>query len=424
MALSPLLVFVAVYLVSALVAGDFYKVPISAAFMVASIYAIATTRDPGHGATSIERRVAVFSRGAGDKDVLLMIWIFILAGAFAQTATQIGAVEATVELTLAILPGKLLLAGLFLASCFVSMSIGTSVGTIVALVPIASGIAGQTGLDNAMASAIIVGGAFFGDNLSFISDTTIASTRTQGCSMADKFRANIWIAGPAAIAVTVLYVLLGMHLDASAQTGSIDWLRLTPYLMVIILAISGVSVMVVLCLGIALNLVIGLVTGSMGWLSFLSAAGEGIAGMGDLIIVTLLAGGMLGVIKHNGGLDFLIRLITKRIHGKRGAEASIALLVGLCNLCTANNTIAIITVGGIAKDISARYGVDPRKSASLLDTFSCIVQGVIPYGAQLLMASSLAGLSPVGIIGHLYYPMALSVVSILSIAFLFPRKYS
>ena len=424
LALSPLIVFLVVYLATSVAAGDFYKVPISSAFLVASIYALAITRGKGEDRLSIEDRIAIFSRGAGNKNVLLMIWIFVLAGAFAQTANSIGAVEATVNLTLTILPGKLILAGLFLASCFVSMSIGTSVGTIVALVPIATGIAAETGLENAMITGIIVGGAFFGDNLSFISDTTIASTRTQGCSMADKFKANIWIAGPAAVIITGVYVFMGLSLEASAAAEAVDWLRLTPYLMVIILAISGINVILVLCLGLVLNLIVGLVTGAMGWIPFLQAAGGGIAGMGDLIIVTMLAGGMLEIISYNGGLQWLIGILTRRIRGKRGAEASIAALVGLSNFCTANNTIAIITVGTIARDITSRFGLDPRKTASLLDTFSCFVQGILPYGAQLLMASSLAGLSPVSIIQYLYYPMALFAMACLSILFRFPRKYS
>ena len=424
LALSPLIVFLVVYLATSVAAGDFYKVPISSAFLVASIYALAITRGKGEDRLSIEDRIAIFSRGAGNKNVLLMIWIFVLAGAFAQTANSIGAVEATVNLTLTILPGKLILAGLFLAACFVSMSIGTSVGTIVALVPIATGIAAETGLENAMITGIIVGGAFFGDNLSFISDTTIASTRTQGCSMADKFKANIWIAGPAAVIITGVYVFMGLSLEASAAAEAVDWLRLTPYLMVIILAISGINVILVLCLGLVLNLIIGLVTGAMGWIPFLQAAGGGIAGMGDLIIVTMLAGGMLEIISYNGGLQWLIGILTRRIRGKRGAEASIAALVGLSNFCTANNTIAIITVGTIARDITSRFGLDPRKTASLLDTFSCFVQGILPYGAQLLMASSLAGLSPVSITQYLYYPMALFAMACLSILFRFPRKYS
>lgn len=411
-ALSPLAVFLALYLVSSLLAGDFYKVPVASAFLLASVYALLLTRG-----RKVDERIAIFSRGAGDANVLLMIWIFVLAGAFAATAKEIGAIEATVNLTLTLLPGKLILAGLFVASCFISMSIGTSVGTIVALVPIASGIASQTGMGVPLMTAVIVGGAFFGDNLSFISDTTIASTRTQGCSMADKFKTNIWIAAPAAVIVAVIYILMGLGTNAVPEIGDISPIKLLPYLTVIVMALYGVNVASVLCLGIVLNAVIGFATGSLTWLGFLGAVGGGIAGMGDLIIVTMLAGGMLEVIRFNGGIDFIIGLLTKGIKGRRGGEFSIAGLTALANLCTANNTIAIITVGNIAKDISARFGIDPRKAASILDTFSCVIQGLIPYGAQLLMASGLAGISAISIIGYLYYPLVLCVVACLSILF-------
>ncbi len=418
LALSPLLVFLIVYLVSSLVAKDFYKVPVASAFLIASIYALATTRG------TMDQRISIFSRGAGNSNVLLMIWIFVLAGAFANTAKEIGSIDATVNLTLMVVPDKLLLAGLFLAACFISMAIGTSVGTIVALVPIASGIASEIGVPVAMMTAIIVGGAFFGDNLSFISDTTIAATRTQGCSMADKFKANIWLAGPAAVIVAVVYLSMGADISSVPSVEAVSWVKLLPYLAVMGLAIAGINVTLALCSGLALNAAIGMIGGSLGWIDFLGAIGTGIAGMGDLIIVTLLAGGMLEVIRHNGGLDFLTKGLSSRIHGKRGAELSIAALVGVSNLCTANNTIAIITMGGIAKDISERFSLDPRKVASILDTFSCIVQGVIPYGAQLLMASGLAGISAASIIGYLYYPLALFVIAALAIIFRFPRHIS
>ena len=419
LALSPLVVFLALYLVSSLIAKDFYKIPVASAFLLASIYAILVSRGG-----KLERKIAVFSRGAGDKNVLLMICIFVLAGAFASTAKAIGSIEATVDLTLMILPGKLILAGLFLAACFISMAIGTSVGTIVALVPIAAGIAGQTGISLPMTTALIVGGAFFGDNLSFISDTTIAATRTQGCSMADKFKANIWLAGPAALVVTVIYIFMGMHLDIAPAVEQLQWIKLIPYLTVIILALCGVNVLSVLTIGLCLNAILGFSLGEIGWTGFLQAVGEGIAGMGDLIIVTMLAGGMLEVIRYNGGIDWIIRVLTKGIRGKRGAEFSIAGLVALANLCTANNTIAIITTGSIAKDITDRFGLDPRKTASILDTFSCIVQGAIPYGAQLLMASGLAGISAASIIGYLYYPLVLLGIALLSILLRLPRRYA
>lgn len=427
LALSPLLVFLCVYLVSSIAAQDFYKVPISAAFLIASIYAIAICRGK-----TMEQRIATFSEGAGNKNVLLMIWIFVLAGAFASTAKEIGAIDATVNLALRILPGRLLYAGLFLASCFISMSIGTSVGTIVALVPVAAGIAEELameGVTGAYASApfitaIIVGGAFFGDNLSFISDTTIAATRTQDCSMADKFKANIRIVSPAALLVTVLYVIMGSSVSVSPDAGAIDWVLLIPYVLVIALALSGMNVAAVLTVGLGLNACIGLLRGSLTWTGLLESTGSGISGMGDLIIVTMLAGGMLELIKVNGGLDFIVNGMTKRIKGKRGAELSIAGLVSLANLCTANNTIAIITTGRIARDITRRFGLDPRKSASILDTFSCLVQGIIPYGAQLLMASGLAGISSISIIGYLYYPFVMGAFALGAIILRLPRKYS
>ena len=418
LAVSPLALFLAVYLISSLVSGDFYRIPVSSAFLTASVYALCLTKG------SVEERLAVFSRGAGDGNVMLMIWIFILAGAFAATAKEIGAIDATVNLTMMIVPEKLLLAGLFLAACFVSMAMGTSVGTIVALVPIASGIAEEIAVPAAMMTAIIVGGAFFGDNLSFISDTTIAATRTQGCSMSDKFKVNIKIAGPAALLTAALYLFMGAGINTSPSVGEVEWGKLLPYLSVMILAMSGLNVTLSLCIGIVLNLVIGAAYGDMGWLSFLSSAGTGIAGMGDLITVTLLAGGMLAVIKHNGGFDFLTRRLASGVRGKRGAEFCIAAIVSLANLCTANNTIAIITTGGIARNISERFSLDPRKTASILDTFSCIIQGIIPYGAQMLMASSLSGVSAIDISKYLYYPLILLATVCLAIIFRFPRKVS
>ena len=418
-ALTPLAVFLIVYLVSSLMAGDFYKVPIVAAFLIASVYAMALCLKG-----KIEERVAVFSQGAGHKNVLLMIWIFILAGAFATTAKEIGAIEATVNITLQLLPGKLLYAGLFLAACFISMAVGTSVGTIVALVPVAPGIAAETGISAPFITAIVVGGSFFGDNLSFISDTTIAATRTQGCSMADKFKANILIVAPAAILVTLWYIFTGMEINFTPDSQNVNFVLLVPYLLVIGMAIASVNVVLVLTVGILANAVIGFAIGKITWISWLGHIGSGIAGMGDLIIVTMLAGGMLEVIRTAGGLDYLIEKMTRRINGKRGAELSIAALVSLANLCTANNTIAIITTGGIAKDISKKYGLDPRKSASILDTFSCFVQGMIPYGAQLLMASGLAGISALSIMTYLYYPFALGVVALLAILLRLPRRLS
>lgn len=423
LALSPLIIFLVLYLVSCIIAKDFYSIPISAAFLLSSVYAIIICKGK-----TLEERINTFSQGAGNRNVLLMIWIFVLAGAFASTAKDIGAIDATVNIALRILPGKLIYAGLFLASCFISMSIGTSVGTIVALVPIAAGVAQEVGggmaSETAFITAIIVGGSFFGDNLSFISDTTIAATRTQGCTMKDKFKVNIRIVGPAAIVVTLLYVFLGLSVDASPAVEAVRWYLLLPYLLIIGLALGGMNVSAVLAVGILANAVIGFADGSLSWSSWLGSIGKGISDMGDLIMVTMLAGGMLEIIKVNGGIDYIVSGLTRRIHGKRGAEMSIAGLVSLANLCTANNTIAIITTGQIAKDISSRFGLDPRKTASILDTFSCLIQGIIPYGAQLLMAAGLAGVSSISIMGYLYYPFVMGAFALAAILLRLPRRYS
>jgi Na+/H+ antiporter NhaC len=419
LALTPLVVFLCLYLVTSLVMHDFYKVPITVAFAVSSIYAVCIS-----GGRSLGERIHQFSLGAGHPNILLMIWIFILAGAFAQGAKAMGAIDATVNLALMLLPGSLLLAGIFLAACFISLSIGTSVGTIVALVPVVAGIAERSGMDMAFMTAIVVGGAFFGDNLSFISDTTIAATRTQGVAMRDKFRVNLLIVLPAALMVFLFYIYKGMSLDVVAEAGAVEWIKVLPYLVVLGTAIAGVNVMLVLLLGIISAGAVGLATGSFTVFEWCGAMGDGILGMSELIIVTLLAGGMLELIRVNGGVDYIIRLLTRRVKGKRGAELCIAALVSLANCCTANNTIAIITVGPLAKDIAERYGVDRRKSASLLDTASCVVQGLIPYGAQLLIASKLAGLSPIQIIGSLYYPMAVGVCVVLGVLCRYPKRYS
>lgn len=419
LALSPLVLFLLIYLATSIFIGDFYKIPIASAFLIASVYALALQKGK-----SIEERITVFSQGAGHKNILLMIWIFILAGAFAATAKEIGAIEATVNFTLSILPSNFLFAGLFIASCFISMSIGTSVGTIVALAPIASGIAAETSLSTPFLTAIVVGGSFFGDNLSFISDTTIAATRTQECNMSDKFKANIKIAAPAAFIVAILYIVKGFQTEFITAAQEYNLILLLPYITVIGLAISRINVIVVLTIGLVLNAAIGFSTGVFSIPDFLASVGGGIANMSELITVTLLAGGMLELIKASGGLDYIIDLMTNRIKGKRGAEFSIAALVSLANVCTANNTIAIITTGPIAKDISKKYGVDSRKSASILDTFSCLIQGVIPYGAQMLMASQIAAVSSISILEYLYYPYALGIIATLAIIFRFPKNIS
>ena len=417
--LSPLMVFIAFYLVTSIIAGDFYKIPITVAFMVSSIYAIIIC-----GGKPLMNRINTYSRGAATEQMMLMIWIFVLAGAFAHSAKMMGSIDATVNLTLSLLPPQMILAGLFLAACFISLSIGTSVGTIAALVPIAAGVATETNTDVALMTAIIVGGSFFGDNLSFISDTTIMATQTQGCRLSDKFRVNVFIVAPAALIIFVVYLLMGAGMQSPQHIPPVEWVKVIPYLMVLITAILGMNVMAVLTLGILLTGIIGLFTGSFDIYGWFGAMGEGILSMGELIIVTMMAGGMLELIKQQGGIDFIIRQLTRRVNGKRGAELSIAALVSLVDICTANNTVAILTVGSIAKQIGDRYGVDNKKCASILDTFSCSVQGLIPYGAQMLIAAGLAAINPISILPYLYYPFALGIFALLSILFRYPRRYS
>ncbi|MDD6745833.1 MAG: Na+/H+ antiporter NhaC family protein [Bacteroidales bacterium] len=419
LALSPLFVFIFFYLILSLIAGDFYKVPITVAFMVASIYAVAIS-----ATMPLQRRIDTFSRGAGADRLLLMLWIYVLAGAFAASAKEMGSIDATVNLALTALPSDLLLPGLFVAACFISVSIGTSVGTVVALVPIAVGIAQSTHTSIPLMAAVIVGGAYFGDNLSFISDTTVVATQTQGCKMSDKFKVNSQIVAPAAIIVLVIYALMGLSLQAPPQVPDVQWTKVIPYIAVLVIALMGMNVMAVLTIGIALCGIIGMADGTYGLYDWFGAMGKGIVGMGELVIIAMLAGGMLEMIRENGGIDYLIEKLTAHVHTKRGAELSIAALVSLVNVCTANNTVAILTVGSIAKKIGDRFGVDKRKAASILDTFSCTVQGLIPYGVQMLLAAGLAGVSPIEILPYLYYPMTIGVAALLCILFRYPKKYS
>jgi Na+/H+ antiporter NhaC len=418
-ALMPLVVFLCLYLVTSLIVNDFYKVPITVAFLVASVYAVATTKG-----LSLNDRILQYSSGAANKNIMLMLWIFILAGAFAQSAKAMGAIDATVNLTLLLLPDNLLLAGVFLASCFISLSIGTSVGTIVALTPVAAGIAMKTDVSLPFMTALVIGGAFFGDNLSFISDTTIAATRTQGCVMRDKFRVNFLIAVPAALLVFIYYIIYGTQVESASEIHAIEWGKVIPYLIVLGTAIAGMNVTLVLLLGVLSTGIIGCIYGSFDLFGWFASMGEGITGMGELIIITLMAGGMLELIRFNGGVDYILHHLTSHVSNKRGAELSIAALVSLANFCTANNTIAIITVGPLANNIAEQFRVDKRKSASILDTFSCVVQGLIPYGAQMLIAAELTKLSPISIIGYLYYPIILGIVALLSILLRYPKRYS
>lgn len=419
LAISPLIVFVILYFVSSIIAGDFYMMPITVAFMLSCIYAIMTFRG-----RSVKDRVETFCIGAGEKNIMMMLCIFVLAGAFANSAKDAGCIEATVNLTLSLMPDSMIMAGLFIAACFISLAIGTSVGTIVALTPIAAGLAHSTGSSVPMMTAVIVGGSFFGDNLSFISDTTIVATSTQGCKQSDKFLVNSYTTIPVAIAVMVMYFFIGTGTQAPAVIPDIDYVKILPYIIVIVCALCGMNVFVVLTFGIISTGLIGIGYGAYDLFGWCQSMGKGITGMGELVIVAVLAGGLLKVMTENGALEYLISIMTKKIRSKRSCELAIAMLVSLVNICTANNTVAILTVGSISKRIGDSYGVDNRKSASILDSFSCCIQSILPYGAQILMATGLAAVSPIEILKYLYYPFVLFSVSVIAILIRYPKKYS
>lgn len=423
LALSPLILLIAlIALFTGYSAEESHKdtsLSLTVAFMISSIYAVAIS-----GGMPIRKRIDTYSRGAGANNLMLMLWIYVLAGAFAASAKAMGAVDATVNLALSLLPASMILPGLFLAACFISLSIGTSVGTIVALVPIAAGLAHSVDANLALTVAIIVGGAYFGDNLSFISDTTVVATQTQGCQMSDKFRVNALIVIPAAIIILIIYGILGAGTKAPPHIDAVQYMKVLPYIVVLVTAIAGMNVMAVLTLGSILCGIIGIIDGGYDIFGWFSAMGNGVIGMGELIIIAMMAGGMLEIIRENGGIDFIISKITAHVNSKRGAELSIAALVSMVNICTANNTVAILTVGNISKKIGDKFGVDNRKAASILDTFSCTIQGLIPYGVQMLLAAGLSGLSPLDIIPYLYYPMAIGLAALFAILFRYPRRFS
>lgn len=429
LALSPLFLLIVLIVAFTVYSVDSShqdtSLSLTVAFMISSIYAVAIS-----GGMPVRKRVDTYSKGAGANNLMLMLWIYVLAGSFAASAKAMGAVDATVNLALSILPASMILPGLFLAACFISVSIGTSVGTVVALVPIAAGLAYSMDANVGMMTAIIVGGAYFGDNLSFISDTTVVATQTQNCKMSDKFKVNSMIVVPAAVLVLIAYSVMGVGLQAPTHINEVEYMKVLPYLIVLITAIAGMNVMAVLTLGTLLCGAIGIgshllgASGSYDLFGWFSAMGNGIIGMGELIIIAMMAGGMLEIIRENGGIDFIINKITAHVNSKRGAELSIAALVSMVNICTANNTVAILTVGNISKKIGDRFGVDNRKAASILDTFSCMVQGLIPYGVQMLLAAGLANLSPMDILPYLYYPLAIGVAALLAILLRYPKRYS
>lgn len=428
LALSPLFLLIVLIVAFTVYSVDSShqdtSLSLTVAFMISSIYAVAIS-----GGMPVRKRVDTYSKGAGANNLMLMLWIYVLAGSFAASAKAMGAVDATVNLALSILPASMILPGLFLAACFISVSIGTSVGTVVALVPIAAGLAHSMDANVGMMTAIIVGGAYFGDNLSFISDTTVVATQTQNCKMSDKFKVNSMIVVPAAVLVLIAYSVMGVGLQTPTHINEVEYMKVLPYLTVLVTAIAGMNVMAVLTLGTLLCGAIGIgshllgASGSYDLFGWFSAMGNGIIGMGELIIIAMMAGGMLEIIRENGGIDFIINKITAHVNSKRGAELSIAALVSMVNICTANNTVAILTVGNISKKIGDRFGVDNRKAASILDTFSCMVQGLIPYGVQMLLAAGLANLSPMDILPYLYYPLAIGVAALLAILLRYPKRY-
>ncbi|MBX7410097.1 Na+/H+ antiporter NhaC family protein [Clostridium chauvoei] len=418
LSLLPLGVFIAVYLGISIIAKDFYAVSVIVPFLAAALTAIIINRKE-----KFESKVEIFCKGAGNSNILLMVLIFILAGAFAQTAKDMGAVDSTVNLGLSLLPSSLLIPGIFIIACFIALSVGTSMGTIVALVPIAVGIADRTGITTALAVGAVVSGAMFGDNLSIISDTTIAATRTQGCEMKDKFKMNFRIVLPAAIMTA--FILWFLTKDANitnVETVEYTFIKILPYIAVITSALVGVNVILVLLGGILISGIIGLFYGSFDLLGLFGSISNGIGGMSELIIISLLIAGTIELIRYNGGIDFILHKGLKNFKSKRGAEFGIATLVSLVDICTANNTVAIVTVGPIAKNISDEFDLEPKRVAGIMDMFSCAFQGIIPYGAQLISAAGLATLSPFAIMKYLFYPYLMGVCAIISIYWYWRNK--
>ncbi|KEK12642.1 sodium:proton antiporter [Lysinibacillus sphaericus] len=416
-ALIPFVIFMILFIGSGIIMGDFYAFPVIVAISFSGAVALAMNRKE-----SFSRKVDIFCQGAGNLNVMLMVIIFLLAGAFSEVAKGMGAVDSTVNFALSVIPQNLLVVGLFIIACFISLSMGTSVGTIVALAPIGVGISDLTELPIALVMAAVVGGSMFGDNLSFISDTTITAVRSQGAQMKDKFKVNFWIVLPAAFITSIILGFMTSGGTAQVEHLSYNWIKIIPYVLVIILALSGMNVFLVLALGIVLAGAVGLADGSYHIMSLIQKIGEGMEGMYEIAFLAILIAGMVEVIKFNGGIDFLLRLVTSRIKSQKGAEFGIAGLVGLTNLSTANNTIAILIAGPLAKNIADQYEIEPRKSASILDIFSCTVQGLLPYGAQFLVAASVAKISPVSILPYSFYPILIGICGMIAIFIGYPKK--
>ena len=416
-ALFPLLLFMLLFLGVGIISGDFTTMPLNVAITITVIVALLMNRKEKF-ATKIE----VFTKGAGHSNIILMMLIFILAGAFSTTTEKMGGVTSTVNLGLSLIPENLIIVGLFIICMFVSISMGTSVGTVAAIAPVGFGFAQATDVSEALAMATVVGGAMFGDNLSMISDTTIAAVRTQHTKMKDKFKVNFRIVLPGAIlTIVVLFFLTnGISMDHS-KSYDFQLVKVIPYLLVLILALVGVNVIIVLIGGTVLSGVIGLIDGSFGWKGLLIAVSKGIIGMEDIAMIALLIGGLVGLIQHNGGIDWLLNVVRGRVKSKRGAEIGIASLVSVADIATANNTISIIMSGPLAKNIADEYDVDPRKSASILDIFGGCFQGLLPYSPQVISAAGVAGISPFLLVPYSIYPIMLGVCGLIAILIGYPK---
>lgn len=416
LSISPLVLFVLLYLVIAIITGDFYYVPMSVVFSVAVVYGFFISYH-----ISFTERIKSFGKGVFSPQVGIIIGIFILAGAFSECAKEMGCFNDTVNFALDLLPSKYIYAGIFIASCIISMATGSAISTVITLVPISAGLAHSLGINVSLITAIVVGGSFFGDNLSFISDTTIMATNTQGCKMSDKFKVNFKIVLPAAIILTIIYLIMGNDLVVNETHHDINFLNIIPYAIVIILALLGVNVLLVLSLGLIAAIGIGLSQGCFDLAGCAWAIIIGIKGMLDVIMLTLFSSGLIGIIRKNGGLDFVMERISQHVHSKCMAQMNIALMTVICTICTAMNTIAIITVGSLAKDMSKKYYLDSRKVASILDIFSCSTQGLLPYGAHLLAGASIAGVTVFSLFPFLLYPLMIAALGVLSIIFDFPK---
>ena len=412
-ALLPIGVFLVIFLGSGVITGDFYAMPAIVAFLIALFVAFCQNRG-----LSFDEKISIISKGVGNENIITMSLIFLCAGAFSGAVTAAGGVESTVNLGLSILPAKVAVVGLFIIGCFISVSMGTSMGTIAALAPIAVGISEKTGFSLAVCIGAVVCGAMFGDNLSMISDTTIAAVKTQGCEMKDKFRENFFIVLPAAIVTIVLFFFItrnGNFKLAEELTYNI-W-RVVPYVLVLVGALIGINVFLVLISGTVISLIVGVATGSLAVGDMFAAVGEGVTGMYDITVISIVVACIVSLVKEFGGIQFILNLIKKSIKGQKGGEIGIAGLSLLVDMCTANNTVAIVMAGPIAKELSEEFDISSRRSASLLDIFTSVGQGMIPYGAQLLSAASLTGLTPFAIMPYLFYPILMAVSAVLFILF-------